>query len=203
MLSFFIRANFPSKWWLQSTKTFITSAQTIKVGTEKEKQESWIHSIGGSETLLKVKGRKVLGERLMHRFGDFPHFWITFFSMNVNSPVYREEMAHKTQEINKTYKAQKAHESVQTLKPPHTMEPHQATQGARGHSFKWCSGGISSDRVVYFCKQWHWFIKLDLNTVISWACHGYRYLGQINTGVRLLRKNQTTLRRGWHLSPIR
>lgn len=126
-----------------------------------------------------------------------------FFSMNVNSPVYREEMAHKTQEINKTYKAQKAHESIQTLKPPHTMEPHQATQGARGHSFKWCSGGISSDRVVYFCKQWHWFIKLDLNTVISWACHGYRYPGQINTDVHLLRKNQTTLRRGWHLSPIR
>lgn len=126
MLSFFIRANFPSKWWLQNTKTFITLAQTIKAGTEKEKQESWIHSIVGSETLLQVKGRKVLSERLMHRFGDFPHFWITFFSMNVNSPVYREEMAHKTQEINKTYKAQKARESVQTLKPP----PHHGASSS-------------------------------------------------------------------------
>lgn len=28
------------------------------------------------------------------------------------------EMAHKTQEINKTYKAQEAHESFQTFKTP-------------------------------------------------------------------------------------
>lgn len=36
--------------------------QTIKEGTEKEKQESWVHDIVGSDTLLQGKGRKVLGE---------------------------------------------------------------------------------------------------------------------------------------------
>lgn len=37
-------------------------------------------------------------------------------------------MAYKTQEINKTYKAQKAHESVQTLKSPNpgaSIKPHR------------------------------------------------------------------------------
>lgn len=47
-------------------------------------------------------------------------------------------MAHKTQEINKTYKAQEAHESFQTLKAPPSsqgtsIKEHRKLQG---HSFK-------------------------------------------------------------------
>lgn len=59
--------------------------------------------------------------------------------MNLNSPVYREEMAHKTQEINKTYKAQKAHESVQTLKPPHhgASSSHTGSLGTQLQMMLW------------------------------------------------------------------
>lgn len=138
----------------------------------------------------------------MHRFGDFPHFWITLFCEFKHPSLERRDSLQDTgnkQNLQGPESPWKCPDSQ--VPPPWSL--HQAAQGARGHSFKWCSGGISSGRVVYSCKQWHWFIKLDLNTVISWACHGYRYLGQINIDVCLLRKNQTTLRRSWHLSPIR
>lgn len=39
-------------------------------------------------------------------------------------------MAHKTQEINKTYKAQEAHESLQTLKAPPSQEPPSSHTGS-------------------------------------------------------------------------
>lgn len=80
----------------------------------------------GSDILLQVKRRKVLGETYAQIWG-FPTFLDHNFFYEFKQP--REEMAHKTQEINKTYKAQKAHESVQTLKPPPhhgaSIKPHR------------------------------------------------------------------------------